>query len=179
MTLLPPIEIESELSYAYLHAVSSKAGMSCETTGRHVDNMGIDAQIRASEQFSTDSILTDITIDIQLKATTDTPSNRNEKLSYFIRDIKHYDKLRKESITIPRILVVLFLPGDDNEWLQQTEEHLIIKKCAWWVSLKGAKESDNTSGQTVYLPVNQIFNVDGLRNIMTKLSIQEELRYEQ
>jgi hypothetical protein len=76
-------------------------------------------------------------------------------------------------------LVVLFLPGDDKEWLQQTEEHLIIKKCAWWVSLKGAKESDNTSGQTVYLPVNQIFNVDGLRNIMTKLSIQEELRYEQ
>ena len=47
MALLPPIETESELSYAYLHAVAAGAGMSCEVSGRHVDNMGIDAIVRA------------------------------------------------------------------------------------------------------------------------------------
>lgn len=33
--------IESELSYAYLHAVASHAGASCEATGRHEDNCGV------------------------------------------------------------------------------------------------------------------------------------------
>ena len=40
MGLLPPIEIESELSYAYLHAVAARAGMSCEVSGRHTDKDG-------------------------------------------------------------------------------------------------------------------------------------------
>ena len=40
--LLPP-NIESELSYAYLHAVASRAAMSCRDGNRHEDNNGIDA----------------------------------------------------------------------------------------------------------------------------------------
>jgi len=37
--------IESELSYAYLHAVCSKAGLSCKYGDRHDDGAGIDAEI--------------------------------------------------------------------------------------------------------------------------------------
>lgn len=178
MALLPPIEIESELSYAYLHAVASKAGMSCEVTGRHADNMGVDAHIRAAELFSPDSILTDLNLDIQLKATINQPAPINGKYSYFLKGVDRYNKLKLESVATPRILVVLFLPRVDTDWLLQTEDQLIIKNCAWWVSLKGAAATDNGSGQTVYLPSDQVFNVNGLRGIMTRLSRQEELRYE-
>ena len=41
--------IESELSYAYLHAVASRAGIICENAGRHSDEAGVDA---AAEAFA-------------------------------------------------------------------------------------------------------------------------------
>jgi len=37
--------IESELSYSYLHAVCSKAGLSCMQGDRHDDGAGVDAEI--------------------------------------------------------------------------------------------------------------------------------------
>jgi hypothetical protein len=177
MALLPPIETESELSYAYLHAVAAYAGMSCECSNRHSDKLGVDARIRACECFSPESIFTDITIDIQLKATVSVPADKDGKLSYFLKGTDRYDKLRTTTATLPKILVVLFLPTDAKQWLQHTEEQLAIKRCAWWVSLAGAPATENKSGVTVYLPRNQIFNSDGLRDIMTRLPKQDELLY--
>ena len=37
--------IESELSYAYLHAICSKAGLSCKQGDRHDDGAGVDAEV--------------------------------------------------------------------------------------------------------------------------------------
>ena len=177
MSLLPPHETESELSYAYLHAVAARAGMSCEVSGRHADKMGVDASVRALEKFAPDSLLTDLDLDVQLKATTSTESRKNGKISYFFNGVERYDKLRKETVTPPRILVVLFLPSDREEWLKWSEDELALRKCAWWVSLRGAPPTSNTTGQTVYLPEDQFFCPDGLRGIMTRLSREEELSY--
>ncbi|CAK0768443.1 hypothetical protein CCP3SC1AL1_4480001 [Gammaproteobacteria bacterium] len=43
MNQLSSNDIESELSYAYLHAVAAKAGVGCKIGSRHDDNAGIDA----------------------------------------------------------------------------------------------------------------------------------------
>ena len=177
MSLLPPIETESELSYAYLHAVAAKAGMACQASERHADKMGVDAIIRASERFAADSIFTDLTLDVQLKATIHEQTLKDGKLSYFLDGVERYNKLRKETVTPPRILVVLFLPSDCDEWLRWSKDELAMRKCAWWVSLRGAAATDNETGQTVYLPEDQPFHSDGLREIMTRLSRQEELNY--
>ena len=179
MALLPSIEIESELSYAYLHAVAAKAGMSCECSGRHTDKLGIDAVVTAAEQFTDESVLNDLSLAIQLKATIAAPREQNGRLSYTLKGIDRYDKLRKRAVSIPRILVVLFLPKDVADWMHQTEEQLAIKKCAWWVSLRGAPETDNESSVTVYFPRSQVFNVQNLRDIMTRLSKLEELLYDE
>ena len=177
MSLLPPIETESELSYAYLHAVAAEAGMSCEGSDRHADKMGIDALVRASEKFAADSLLTDLALDVQLKATTKKQTRKDGKVSYFLKGVERYNKLRKETVTPPKILVVLFMPPDRGEWLKWSEDELALRRCAWWVSLRGAGATENDSGQTVYLPENQHFHSDGLREIMTRLSREEELRY--
>ncbi|HAO19086.1 MAG TPA: hypothetical protein DCQ37_00425 [Desulfobacteraceae bacterium] len=177
MALLPPIETESELSYAYLHAVAAYAGMSCECSNRHADKLGVDALIRVSECFTPESVLTEFALDVQLKATISVPTEKDGKLSYFLKGADRYDKLRTPTVNPARILVVLFLPTDAAQWLQQTEEQLAIKRCAWWVSLRGAPDTENTSGVTIYLPRNQVFNSQGLREIMTCLSKQEELLY--
>lgn len=179
MALLPSNEVESELSYAYLHAVAAQARMSCSVATRHEDNMGIDATVRAVERFDKDSILTDLTLDIQLKATLKKNfRQKDEKISYFLREISRYDKLRKKTVAIPRILVVLFLPDDSEEWLVWSEESLSMRECAWWVSLYGANPVKETkTGTTVYLPTNQPFNPKQLRDIMTRLSKEETLNY--
>lgn len=177
MSLLPPIETESELSYAYLHAVAAQAGMSCEVSGRHADKMGIDAIIRASERFAQDSLLTDLALDVQLKATTAEQTLKGGKISYFLNGVERYNKLRKETVAPPRILVVLFLPPDREEWLKWSKDELAMRKCAWWVSLRAAAPTDNDSGQTVYLPEDQLFHSDGLRDMMRLLSREEELNY--
>ncbi|MCR4314901.1 MAG: DUF4365 domain-containing protein [Planctomycetes bacterium] len=180
MSLLPPNEIESELSYAYLHAVASSAGMSCSVVGsRHDDKQGIDGQIRALGRLSEKAKLTDISLNVQLKATTNQPNRVNGKIPYFIKDVKRYQKLRKPTVNPPRILIVLFLPGIQENWLEWTPEKLSIRDCAWWVSLRGAPETENNSGTTVYLPEEQYFNPDGLSKIMRRLSENEEITYEQ
>jgi len=70
---LSPPNIESELSYAYLHAVASKAGMSCRDGNRHEDGAGIDALLTAWGPFPNESYLTEVSLNIQLKATVAEP----------------------------------------------------------------------------------------------------------
>lgn len=74
--LLSQQDIESELSYAYLHAVASRAGFECHLTGRYSDRAGIDALLRVKERFGPGSLLTDFTIEIQLKRRSTSRSRR-------------------------------------------------------------------------------------------------------
>jgi hypothetical protein len=74
--------IESELSYAYLHAVASRCGFCCEVTGRHSDAAGVDAVLRVHGRLVDDSVFTQFTIDVQLKATIAVPAEENGKYSY-------------------------------------------------------------------------------------------------
>lgn len=178
MPHLTPNEIEAELSYAYVHAVAAAAGMGCSVTARHLDNAGVDAELCARDQFDADSVLTDITLHVQLKATTRQPVSNNGKLSYPYPDLRQYDKLRRIPTVPYRILAVLFLPEDDTQWLQHTEDLLSMRRCAYWVSLRGAPETQNTTSVTVYLPVAQAFSPYGLRNLMVRISKQEDLLYE-
>ncbi len=104
--------IESELSYAYLHAVASRAGFACEIRNRHLDGAGVDATITADGKLlAPDSKLCYIPVDVQLKATRQALPEEAGRFSYSL-EIAHYDKLRKTDIGSPRILVVLRLPED-------------------------------------------------------------------
>ena len=162
--------IESELSYAYLHAVAAHAGVACKVAGRHDDNAGIDAELTAWGTFPDGGWRTEIDVKVQLKATVRPPATVGNCLSYNLQGIARYDALRTETVSTPRILVVLFLPPIESEWLCHTTESLSLRKCAYWVSLRGAPESNNASAQTVYLPSAQRFDSDGLRALMASLS---------
>ena len=98
--------------------------------------------------------------------------------SYSLRGVPQYDDLRAETVALPRILVVLFLPAASSEWISHTDEALSLHKCAYWVSLRGAEASANEDGQTVYLPENQRFDVDGLKALFAQLSQKNVPAYE-
>lgn len=178
MTAPSQLDIESELSYAYLHAVASRAGMVCKNATRLEDKAGIDATLTAWGPFP-GGVWTEVDLKIQLKATIGVPADDGHSLSYFVHGKSRYDKLRIAEPMVPRILVVLFLPEVQDEWLLHGADELILRKCAYWVSLRGAPATQTASGATVKLPRTQVFSPDNLQRLMERLARNDVPRYEE
>jgi hypothetical protein len=156
--------IESELSYAYLHAVCSKAGFSCKQGDRHDDGAGVDAEIIYRGRLDHPHF-TEIQLNIQLKSTTIQSVVANDRVSYFLKGINRYNKLRTNDSANYKILVVLFLPENPDEWLKCTADELVMKKAAYWVNLYGAPQVDTSSGTTVYLPTANLLTPEALTTL--------------
>lgn len=176
--MLSEQNIEAELSYAYLHAVASRAGFSCEYRNRHLDGAGVDATITEDGRFlAPDSKLSYVPVDVQLKATYKTLPKTNERFSYSL-ELPHYNKLRITTVGASRVLVVLRLPSNPEEWLKISKESLIAQRCAYWVSLYNAPEVSDQKSRTIYIPTANILSPDGLTQLMTRFSRQEVIPYE-
>lgn len=172
-------DIEAELSYAYVHAVSAAAGFECCVAERIADKNGIDARVNAYDQPPDGDRLTDFSIAVQLKASYVELPTSDGKLSYGSLKVAQYDKLRKEKVEPDRFLVLLRLPPDRTRWLRVTAEQLIAEKCAYWVSLRGAAPSANPTTQTIYVPTANLLDVDGLKTLMDRVSREEVIGYDE
>ena len=177
MALLTSNNITAELSYAYLHAVAAKCGMSCSWGNRHDDGVGVDATIRVKENFGSDALLNSFTIDVQLKSTTQELTLIEGRYAYPL-SIKNYNELRDTSCSPLKFLVVVLLPADRSQWLNVSSQQLIARRCAYWLGLHGAGTSTNATNQTVYIPENNVLTPDSLCEIARKLARQEELTYD-
>ncbi|MGP1682591.1 MAG: DUF4365 domain-containing protein, partial [Giesbergeria sp.] len=121
----------------------------------------------------------EIDLKIQLKATVKQPASVGDSLSYSLSGVSRYDDLRSEAVATPRILIVLFLPDKAENWITHTEDALSLHRCAYWVSLRGAKPSTNKTAQTIYLPKKQRFDTNGLTLLMAALSRNEIPKYQE
>jgi hypothetical protein len=90
-------------------------------------------------------------------------------------EIKTYDDLRDPNVGCPRILVLLVLPEDELAWTEQSEDHLLIRKGAYWTSLKGRPTTMNTATIRVPIPRANLFSVEALNRLMDKVRKREEL----
>ena len=80
-------------------------------------------------------------------------------------EVPMYELLRAEA-QIPCLLVVLVLPEDESLWLSQSVEELIVRRCAFWYSLRGASPTTATSKVRIHIPLTQVFSVDALRSFV-------------
>lgn len=167
-------DIEARISYAYLHAVASHAGYVCRPATPDEDKEGIDAVVTAYGTFP-GTWRTQVTINIQLKATVKQPTDDGTHLSYFVPGIRRYDKLRDDHREPVRLLVVLFLPREHPEWLECTEDQLVLKRCAYWASIRNADASDNDSGKTVKIPKDQILKPENLKTLVNRLAHGDDI----
>jgi hypothetical protein len=133
-SLLADTDIEEAISSAYAHAVAAAAGVVVAL--RHFDKDGIDITFETGGDQRPK-------IDAQLKATINLSANATGILK-FPCPRRNYDLLRVPT-QVPRILIVLHLPKNQNEWVTCTPETLIMRNCAYWINLNGAPESDNTT----------------------------------
>ena len=165
---LPINEIESELSYAYLHAIASRAGLNCKIENRHGDNYAVDSIIDYFAPIP-DTWRTDVTLRIQLKATTNNGVETATHFSYFFRGVEQYNKLRIIKGEPHRILIVLLLPENEMEWLTSTTNELVMKYAAYWVCLYGAADTSNKTGETIYIPKTNLVTSENLINLCQEI----------
>ncbi|MCP3135854.1 DUF4365 domain-containing protein [Pyxidicoccus xibeiensis] len=168
--MLGPNDIKEQLSLAYIHAVASRAGCSVEKVG--VDRDSIDLKLCARGQFVDDAALTSPELAVQLKATA--RASLTEDTLSFVLSKKNYDDLVAHSL-VPRILVVFVMPEDEAQWFTLTPESLILRRCAYWHSLRGEPRTANGTAQTVHLSRQRLFTHDTLRELLMKVAREEAL----
>jgi hypothetical protein len=163
-------EQKQQLSVAYVHAIAARAGYTCQV--QVVDDDSVDVLIGARGYVDDRATVRSPRIEVQLKATSSARLERDYVT--FRLPVKNYRELAGKTL-IPRLLVVLVLPKQQAEWLETTEECMISRRCAYWLSLDALAETANTSSITVRLPRSQQFTVDQLRGLMERVSREEPL----
>ena len=153
--LLTTGDRKEALSRAYVQAVAAASGYT--TSECDFDRDGVDLRVCAGGKMRP-------AIDLQLKATVNLRVSADGYRRFALK-IRNYDLLREET-QLPRLLVVLDLPRDEEQWLTITADQLILRRSAYWLNLEGAKETDNRASVTVAIPRNNVFDVDSLRSLM-------------
>jgi hypothetical protein len=87
--------------------------------------------------------------------------------------MKNYNELRATNVSISRLLVVVVVPPDLGDWTLHSEDELALRRCGYWLSLRGLPPVDNQETRTVHLPRNQKFDVVGLDALFTRLANNE------
>ena len=107
-------------------------------------------------------------LEIQIKGTKDEPASG--ELVYDLKQ-KNYDDLRYHPVMVPRLLIVVAMPGDDPQgWVTQSDEQLVLRRCGFWLSLCGRPASGNDTKTRIRIPTNQRFDVATLQLLMNNIS---------
>jgi hypothetical protein len=159
---------KQQFSLAYVRAVATVAGFTVYQP--EVDDESIDLGISGRVD---DDLPCPPRIELQLKCTSER-LNQADPLVYRLK-LKNYNDLRLAEPLVPRILVVMFVPEDVSEWLGQTNDQLTLRRCAYWISLRGLDETRIRSKVQVRLTRENIFSPLALRELMRKASRRELL----
>ena len=143
------------LSLAYIAAVAAKAGYA--TARWDHDRGSEDLLIKAKGGMFPQ-------IAVQAKATA--VADRRADGLHLQLSRKNYDDLRATRQT-PLILVALELPADEAQWLDCTVDALVMRRCAFWLSLKGYPAID-VGSKTVVLPEANRLDPASLKDLMQR-----------
>ena len=160
---------QEALSLAYIKAVAAFAGM---TYSFRAKDYGIDISLHEVARRDNNLFELGLQLDMQVKSTTSVIETRST-IAYDL-PIKGYDDLRFES-AIPRILAVFILPPDEADWLRHSKTKLELRKCLYWLSLRGRPGVRNRSSIRVTIPKRQVFTPASLRWIMGRIGAKENL----
>jgi hypothetical protein len=161
--MLPRNLRQEALCRAYVRAVAAQAGVIC---GGTENDLGFDLLLRGVETHGQQLWDSGAQLDVQLKSTT-RGDVRDTVVAYDL-EVRAYNILRQENINRPRILVLLLLPEHEGDWLNQTEEALIVRRCAYWASLRGAKPLTAQTTVRILIPRANVFSVESLRALLDR-----------
>lgn len=153
---------KEQLGNAYVRAVAATAGYACYRP--EVDDDSVDLGIAATGGSGTTR---SPRLELQLKCTAGPgfASATDPDFAFAVK-IKNYEDLRATNLMVPRILVVIVVPDNVTDWLLHSEAELAMRRCGYWISLRGQPSTTNTTTVTIQVPRVQKFNVDSLTALM-------------
>ncbi len=113
-------------------------------------------------------------IDIQMKSRRVEDADRDDLIPYDLKR-KNYDDLILTDLCTPRLLVLVLVPPNIGGWLELTAEQLVLRRCAYWVSLAGRPPTGNETTVRVGVPRSNLLNVASLEGLMQRANDQELL----
>ncbi len=155
MLALPMSHRQEALSRAYVRVIAAQAGVTC---GDVAQDYGLDMYLRGIEEVNGEYRDTGPQIDLQLKSTT-RARVRADEVAYDL-EVPAYNLLRLETVFRPCFLVLLVLPENEAFWLGQSVDQLILRRCAYGLSLRGAAPTTNQETIRVRFPQVNIFSID-------------------
>jgi len=162
-----------DMSEAYLRALCAANGYSIDRVSH--DNDGVDVTVKCKGKVDNDSTYYSPSLDIQLKSSFSKIVEHEDGSITYPLEVKNYKSLIDSHRMIPLILVVVQMYSDENLWVEQTSDWLKITKCAYWISLKGQPDTNNTSTINIEIPAQNLLTKDSLKGIMSRISKQEAL----
>lgn len=157
-------KVKEDLSICYLKAVAAINAIALEET-RH-DEDSIDVIIKKEISISGERFFSEV--GVQLKATSSVSqySETTTDISYKLK-AKNYNDLCAKS-NIPRMLALLILPEDSNDWVKWTLDELLIRGRMYWYSLYGESPTKNTATVTIKIPKTNIIDTVTIQEIIQK-----------
>jgi hypothetical protein len=154
---------KARFSLAYIGAVAAHAGY--QVTEPHVDKDSVDGLLMGQKGRRP-------IISFQAKA-TGRDVLKDDHVAFPL-PLKNYNDLRADTLT-PRLLIVVVLPDQHDEWLMHSEDELRLRRCGYYLSLSGRPKSDNATTVTVHLLRKSVFTSDQLSALMGRAEIGEPL----
>ena len=158
-----------QLSRADVQAVAAVCGCTC---ARPEVDYGLDLTLRLVARIGAEFTPVGRNLDLQLKSTTRATLTANE-VSYDL-DVRAYNLLRRSTRRAPGYLVLLVMPPEPAEWLAHSEDRLELRRCAYWLSLRGFPAVANTTSVRVRIPRQNQFAPAALARIMEAVSNEED-----
>jgi hypothetical protein len=153
---------KEQFGRAFVEAVASVSGCQVECT--RIDNDSVDLTLM---RRTTTTAVRSPKLDVQLK-TTALDVVKNGHIAFPL-SMKNYDELRPTNLSVPRILVVVLVPQDVHEWTAHSEAELALRRCSYWLSLRGEPDVPNATTKSVHIPRAQVFNPHSLHGIFSRL----------
>lgn len=150
---------------AYVHAMAAQAGLNHGSMV--LDDDSVDLMI-TGKGFGQDGGIRNPQLHLQLKCTSQNMISGS--VIKFPLSRKNYDDLRGDRYLSPRYLVVMLVPEDVEMWAHHSDDHMILKHCCYWASIKDYPETTNQKKVTVDVPLSQRLTPDSLRDLMTLAS---------
>lgn len=162
---MTPEQQKEEISKAYVHAVAAACGYTVGSWSQ--DAQCIDVTLAAPGAVGLGT-LEDPQVNLQLKCTSSPNAIKADHIAWQLEKAR-YDRLRARA-QVPKLLVVLELHQDESQWFEHTVEHLLIRRCAYWLTMTGMPAIEDQESKTVHVPKTQVFSPTGLKVIMEKAS---------
>lgn len=164
--MLTEQHIAEDLSRAYVQAVAAKAGVNFST---RVHDYEVDGTFHPIRIVNSRRVEAGFPLDFQLKASKNWTINE-EHIVYDL-EVKTYNDLilrRSTSGATPCILILLCLPENSREWLEISEEQLLLRRCCYWHYLVG-NLTENIETIRVRIPSAQRLTSESLLSLLQQV----------